>query len=60
MVKDIIKAIDNLPFIAKLILCIPCLNIVFSVYKLCRSLHSSNFPWSRYYLVSRFNNIIIK
>lgn len=45
MVKDIIKAIDNLPFIAKLILCIPCLNIVFSVYKLCRSLQSGNTLW---------------
>lgn len=45
MVKDIIKFVDDLPDVAKLILCIPVLNIVFSVYKLCRSLESKNTLW---------------
>ena len=40
--KEFIKAIDKLPYIAKLILCIPALNIVWSVYKLCRSITHSN------------------
>lgn len=45
MVKDIIKFVDDLPDVAKLILCIPVLNIVFSVYKLCRSIESQNVLW---------------
>ena len=40
--KDIIKAIDNLPWIAKLILCIPVLDIVWTVYRLLRSLDAKN------------------
>ena len=45
MVKDIIKFVDDLPDVAKLILCIRVLNIVFSVYKLCRSIESQNVLW---------------
>lgn len=45
MVKDLIKFVDDLPDIVKLILCIPVLNIVFSVYKLCRSINSGNVLW---------------
>ena len=45
MTKDIIKFVDGLDDIFKLILCIPVLNIVFSVYKLCRSLESGNTLW---------------
>ena len=45
MVKDIIKFVDDLPDVVKLILCIPVLNIVFSVYKLCRSIESQNVLW---------------
>ena len=40
--KSLIKAIDDLPLILKLILCIPMLDIVWSIYKLCRSLTKSN------------------
>lgn len=40
--KELIKALDNLPFVVKLILCIPLLDIVWSVYKLCRSITKSN------------------
>ncbi len=40
--KDIIKALDNLPFIVKLILCIPALDIVWLVYRLLRSIDAKN------------------
>lgn len=32
--KDIVKAFDNLPWIIKLILCIPMLDIVWAVYRI--------------------------
>ena len=41
--KQFIKAIDNLPFILKLILCFPALDIVWSVYRLIKSLDKNNF-----------------
>lgn len=40
--KELIKTLDNLPFVVKLILCIPLLDIVWSVYKLCRSITKNN------------------
>lgn len=40
--KNLIKSFDQLPYIVKLILCIPALDIVWSVYKLCRSLAKNN------------------
>lgn len=40
--KDLIKALDNLPQIVKLILCIPVLDIVWTVYRLLRSLDANN------------------
>lgn len=40
--KQLIKAMDELPFILKLVLCIPALDIVWSVYKICRSLDKKN------------------
>ncbi len=40
--KDLIKAIDNLPFIVKLILCIPVLDIVWTVYRLVKSIDVQN------------------
>ncbi len=40
--KDLIKAMDNLPQIVKLILCIPALDIVWTVYRLLRSLVAGN------------------
>ena len=40
--RDLIKAIDNLPKIAKLILCIPAIAIVWMIYRVCRSLQKNN------------------
>ena len=40
--KDLIKSMDNLPWLVKLILCIPVLDIVWNVYRLLRSLVASN------------------
>ena len=40
--KDLIKAMDNLPWIIKLILCIPALQIVWGIYRVCRSLVKKN------------------
>ncbi len=40
--RDLIKAFDELPLIVKVILCIPMLDIVWSIYKICRSANKSN------------------
>ncbi len=40
--KDLIKAFDDLPLIVKVIFCIPMLDIIWSVYKLCKSIDKSN------------------
>lgn len=40
--KDLIKAIDNLPWIVKLILCIPMLDIVWAIYRLAKSITANN------------------
>ena len=40
--KNLIKAIDELPWLVKLILCIPMLGIVWSIYRICRSLVKEN------------------
>ena len=40
--KDIIKAIDNLPLLIKLILALPGLAVVWAVYRLLRSLYKNN------------------
>ena len=40
--KDIIKTFDELPFIVKLILCIPVLDIVWTIYRLIKSLDAKN------------------
>ena len=36
--KNLIKAIDDLPLLAKLILCIPGIAIIWGIYRLCRSI----------------------
>jgi len=41
-VKEAIKFLDDLPWIVKLILCIPALDIVWTVYRLLRSLEAKN------------------
>lgn len=40
--KDLIKALDNLSWVVKLILCIPVLDIVWTVYRLLRSIKAKN------------------
>ena len=40
--KQLIEAIDNLPKIVKLILCIPALDIVWWIYRICKSLDKNN------------------
>lgn len=40
--KDLIKAIDNLPWIVKIILCLPVIAIVWSIYRLARSIVAGN------------------
>ena len=40
--KDIIKTFDKLPLIVKIILALPILDIVWAVYRLCRSIDKKN------------------
>lgn len=40
--KGIVKAFDGLPKIVKFILALPVLDIVWAVYRLCRSLSKNN------------------
>ena len=40
--KNLIKALDKLPWIVKLILCVPALDIVWCISRVCRSLVKNN------------------
>ncbi|MBQ3176261.1 MAG: hypothetical protein IJB52_00410 [Clostridia bacterium] len=40
--KELIKAIDELPLLVKVILAIPALDIVWGIYRICRSLDKNN------------------
>lgn len=40
--KNLIKTFDELPLIVKVIFCIPMLDIVWSIYKICKSVDKSN------------------
>ena len=40
--KDIIKAVDNLPLIVKIIFALPGLAVVWAIYRLLRSLEKKN------------------
>ena len=40
--KELIKAIDELPLLIKVILAIPALDIVWGIYRICRSVDKSN------------------
>lgn len=42
MMKALINALEGLPMIAKLILCIPVLDIVWTIYRICRSVDKGN------------------
>ena len=40
--KDVVKAFDNLPWIVKLILCLPVLNIAWGIYRICKGINEKN------------------
>ena len=40
--KELIKAIDALPLLVKVILAIPALDIVWGIYRICRSVDKNN------------------
>ena len=40
--KDLVKAFDKLPWIVKLILSLPVLDIVWAVYRICKGLATKN------------------
>ena len=42
LVNKFVKAMDDLPKIVKLILCIPAVAIIWEAYRICRSLEKNN------------------
>ncbi len=40
--KDVIKTFEDLPFIVKILLCIPAVDIVWTIYRVIRSLDAKN------------------
>ena len=40
--KGFIKAMDEMPFIVKLLLCLPVLDIVWNIYRICKSADKNN------------------
>ena len=40
--KDYVKAFDNLPFIVKLLLCLPVLDILWAVYRIVKGVSQKN------------------
>ncbi len=40
--KEFIRAIDDLPLIVKIILCIPALHLVWAIYRIIASLNENN------------------
>lgn len=40
--RDIIKFFDNLPLIVKIIFALPVLDILWAIYRLCRSIDKGN------------------
>lgn len=40
--KELIKAIDNLPLIAKIILCLPFLDIVWAIYRIVKGVANND------------------
>lgn len=42
IMKEFTKALEGLPFIVKLIFCIPALDIIWSVYKLLKGIESGD------------------
>lgn len=40
--KDVVKSFDNLPWLVKLLLCLPVLNIAWSIYRICKGADTKN------------------
>ena len=40
--KDVVNAFDKLPWIVKVLLCLPLLNIAWGVYRICKGLAVKN------------------
>ena len=40
--KELLKAIDELPFLVKLILCIPALDIVWALYRIAKGIEEKD------------------
>lgn len=40
--NDIVKAFDSLPWIAKILLCLPVINIAWAVYRICKGVATKN------------------
>ena len=40
--KELIKALDNLPWLVKLILCVPALDIVWAIYRIIKGVSANN------------------
>ena len=40
--KQFIKAIDDMPFIVKVLLCLPVVDIIWNIYRICKSADKNN------------------
>lgn len=40
--KDIVKSFDNLPWVVKLLLCLPVLNLAWAIYRICKGADTKN------------------
>ena len=40
--KDVVKSFDNLPWLVKLLLCLPVLNIAWAIYRICKGADTKN------------------
>lgn len=43
--KDFLKAVDGLPLIVKVILCIPCIDIFYSICRVLQGAVKNNVLW---------------
>lgn len=40
--KDVVKSFDKLPWLVKLLLCLPVLNIAWAIYRICKGADTKN------------------
>ena len=40
--KDVVKSFDNLPWLVKVLLCLPVLNIAWAIYRICKGADTKN------------------